>query len=194
MVNLPAVAPSGGINFLIGKVGSYLLQLELTAMQTEGKGEIISSPRVVTSDQTEATIQQGVEIPYQEASASGATTVSFKQAVLELKVTPHITPDDRVRMDLVIKKDNPDWSREVLGTPPIDTRKVETTVLVDNGETVVLGGVFERNVSRNVERVPFLGEIPFVGFFFRSTSERDDNNELLMFITPKILKETVGVR
>jgi len=194
MVNLPVTSPSGGVNFLIGKLGSYLLQLELTAMQTEGRGEVISSPRVITSDQTKATIKQGVEIPYQEASSSGATTVSFKEAVLKLDVTPQITPDDRVRMDLVINKDSPDFSRSVLGVPPLDTRKIETTVLVDNGETVVLGGVFERTKTKDTEKIPVLGDIPIAGRLFRRTEEQDANSELLIFVTPKILKETLRVR
>ncbi|MCG7907795.1 MAG: type IV pilus secretin PilQ [Candidatus Thiodiazotropha taylori] len=194
MVNLPVNAPSGGLNFLVGKVGSYLLQLELTAMQTEGRGELISSPRVITSDQTQASIKQGVEIPYQEATASGATKISFKEALLKLDVTPHITPDDRVRMDLIINKDNPDYTRSILGVPPIDTRKIETTVLVDNGETVVLGGVFERNKTKAEEKVPFFGDIPYAGVLFRRNEQVDDNNELLIFVTPKILKETLTVR
>ncbi|MBT3010860.1 MAG: type IV pilus secretin PilQ [Candidatus Thiodiazotropha sp. (ex Lucina aurantia)] len=194
MVNLPVTAPSGGLNFLVGKVGSYLLQLELTAMQTEGRGELISSPRVITSDQTQASIKQGVEIPYQEATSSGATKVSFKEALLKLDVTPHITPDDRVRMDLVINKDNPDFSRSVLGVPPIDTREIETTVLVDNGETVVLGGVFERTKQKNTDKVPFFGDIPYAGVLFRRNENIDNNNELLIFVTPKILKETLTVR
>jgi type IV pilus assembly protein PilQ len=194
MVNLPVNSPSGGLNFLVGKVGSYLLQLELTAMQTEGRGELISSPRVITSDQTAASIKQGVEIPYQEASSSGATKISFKEALLKLDVTPHITPDDRVRMDLVINKDNPDYTRSILGVPPIDTRKIETTVLVDNGETVVLGGVFERNKTKSTEKVPFFGDIPYAGVLFRRNEQVDDNNELLIFVTPKILKETLTVR
>ncbi|MEW8094503.1 MAG: type IV pilus secretin PilQ [Candidatus Thiodiazotropha endolucinida] len=194
MVNLPVTAPSGGLNFLVGKVGTYLLQLELTAMQTEGRGELVSSPRVITSDQTQATIKQGVEIPYQEATSSGATKIAFKEALLKLDVTPHITPDDRVRMDLVINKDNPDFSRAVLGVPPIDTREIETTVLVDNGETVVLGGVFERNKTNNMEKVPFFGDIPYAGVLFRRNERVDNNNELLIFVTPKILKETLTVR
>ncbi|MES9991856.1 MAG: type IV pilus secretin PilQ [Candidatus Thiodiazotropha sp.] len=194
MVNLPVTSPSGGLNFLVGKVGTYLLQLELTAMQTEGRGELISSPRVITSDQTQASIKQGVEIPYQEATSSGATKVAFKEALLKLDVTPHITPDDRVRMDLVINKDNPDFSRSVLGVPPIDTREIETTVLVDNGETVVLGGVFERTKQKNTEKVPFFGDIPYAGVLFRRNENIDNNNELLIFVTPKILKETLTVR
>ena len=194
MVNLPTSAPSGAANLLLGRMGAYLLNLELSAMQTEGQGEVVSSPRVITSDQTRATIKQGMEIPYQEASSSGATTVSFKEAVLKLEVTPHITPDDRIRMDLIIKKDNPDFGNAVLGVPPLETRKIETTVLVDNGETVVLGGVFERTKTKSREQIPFFGDIPFLGVLFRKSSNRDENGELLIFVTPKILKEALGVR
>jgi len=194
LVNLPATAATSGVNMVIGKLGSYLLRLELTAMQQEGKGEVVSSPRVITSDQNKATIKQGVEIPYQEAASSGATSVSFKEAVLQLEVTPHITPDDRVIMDLKVNKDNPDFTRAVLGVPPIDTREVETSVLVDNGETVVLGGVFERTKSNRTERVPFFGDLPYLGFMFKQESIDDQNSELLIFVTPKILKDTLTLR
>lgn len=194
LVDLPAVAPSGAVNFLIGKIGSYLLQLELSAMQQEGRGEIVSSPRVITSDQNTATIKQGVEIPYQEATSSGATSVSFKEAVLSLEVTPQITPDDRIIMDLKINKDSPDFSRQILGVPPVDTREVETSVLVDNGETLVLGGVYERNKIFTKEQVPFFGDLPILGHLFKNTTQSDENTELLIFITPKILKETLSAR
>lgn len=197
MVNLPAILGGdrgGALNFLMGKVGSYLIQLELTAMQQEGKGEIVSSPRVITSDQKKAIILQGQEIPYQEATSSGATNVEFKEAVLKLEVTPHITPDDRIIMELIVNKDNPDWSRTVLGVPPIDTRRLETTVLVDNGETVVLGGVFERLRSEDQEKIPFFGDLPLVGFAFRQKLTLDQNQELLIFITPKILKDSMTLR
>ena len=197
LVNLPqtlAAGSGGAINFILGKVGSHLLRLELSAMQQEGKGEIISSPRVITSDQNKAVIKQGVEIPYQEATSSGATSVSFKEAVLQLEVTPHITPDDRVIMDLKVNKDNPDFTRAVLGVPPVDTRELETSVLVDNGETVVLGGVFERTKSNTTARVPFFGDLPTVGILFRQEQEQDENSELLIFVTPKILKDTLTLR
>jgi type IV pilus assembly protein PilQ len=197
MVNLPQTLSSsrgGAINLLVGKIGSFLLQLELSAMQQEGKGEVLSSPRVITADRNTATIKQGVEIPYQEASSSGATTVSFKEAVLQLEVTPQVTPDDRVIMDLIINKDSPDFSRSVLGVPPVDTREIETSVLVDNGETVVLGGVFERTRTKSTERIPFFGDLPYVGFLFKQEAEQDKNTELLIFVTPKILKETIGMR
>ncbi|MES9900528.1 MAG: type IV pilus secretin PilQ [Sedimenticola sp.] len=197
LVNLPTTlggSRGGAANFVIGKLGSYLLQLELSAMQQEGTGEVISSPRVITSDQHTAIIKTGTEIPYQEASSSGATTVAFKEAVLKLEVTPHITPDDRVIMDLSINKDDPDFSRAVLGVPPVDTKEIETSVLVDNGETVVLGGVFERTETSSRERIPFFGDLPYVGFMFKQELRTDNNQELLIFITPKILKESLGVR
>ena len=197
LVNLPqtlAQGSGGGINFLLGKIGSYLLRLELTAMQQEGKGEIVSSPRVITSDQNKAVIKQGVEIPYQEATSSGATSVSFKEAVLQLEVTPHITPDDRVIMDLKVNKDNPDFTRAVLGVPPVDTRQLETSVLVDNGETVVLGGVFERTKGKTKNSVPFFGDLPYVGWAFKQEQIQDENSELLIFVTPKILKDTLTLR
>lgn len=197
LVNLPqTLSPNrgGAINFILGKMGSYLLRLELNAMQQEGKGEVISSPRVITSDRNTATIKQGFEIPYQEASSSGATSVSFKEAALKLEVTPQITPDDRVIMDLIINKDRPDYSKALLGVPPVDTREIETSVLVDNGETVVLGGVFERTHSKSTERIPFFGDLPYVGFLFKQQAVTDENQELLIFVTPKILKETIGMR
>lgn len=195
MVDLPVVAPSGAINFLIGKVGSYLLQLELSAMQKEGRGEIISSPRVITSDSKQATIKVGQQIPYQEsAGQSGATSTSFKDAVLQLDVTPQITPDDRIIMDLRVNKDNADYSNVLNGVPPIDTRSVETTVLVDNGETVVLGGVYEREKTFQKEQVPWLGDIPVVGRLFKNESRVDNNSELLVFVTPKILKGDIARR
>lgn len=197
LVNLPqslSDSRGGAVNLLVGKIGSFLLRLELSAMQQEGKGEVISSPRVVTADRNKATIKAGVEVPYMEASSSGATSVSFKEAVLRLDVTPQITPDDHVIMDLKINKDNPDFSRSVLGVPPVDTRSIETSVLVDNGETVVLGGVFERTRTKSTERIPFFGDLPYIGFLFKEESQEDNNSELLIFVTPKILKETIGMR
>ena len=200
LVNLPVVGTGSGsttggaVNFILGKIGSHLLRLELSAMQQEGKGEIISAPRVITSDQNKAIIKTGQEVPYQEASASGATSVSFKEAVLKLEVTPHITPDDRVIMDLQVNKDFPDFANLVAGVPPVNTRSLETSVLVDNGETVVLGGVFERDKSTQVGRVPFFGDLPYVGWAFKQEQVQDNNNELLIFVTPRILKDTLTLR
>ncbi len=190
-VNLPVLSPAGQIAFAL--LGSdYLVDLELSALQAEGRGEVISSPRVITANQKQALIEQGVEIPYQEASSSGATSVSFKKAVLSLKVTPQITPDDRVIMDLSITKDS---VGEVFDkVPAINTREVATQVLVDNGETVVLGGIYEQTRSKQVNMVPFLGSLPGVGFLFRDTLNVNDKAELLIFVTPKIIKESLTLK
>ncbi len=190
LVNLPqtlATGSGGAMNFVLGKVGQHLLRLELSAMQQEGQGEIISSPRVITSDQNKAIIKQGMEIPYQEATSNGATSVSFKEAVLQLEVIPHITPDNRVIMDLKVNKDNPDFTRAVLGVPPVDTRELQTTVLVDHGETVVLGGIFERTQARRIAKIPLLGDLPLLGVMFRQHQVQDEKHELLIFVTPHIL-------
>ena len=196
MVSLPAAGAVGGINLAIAKIGSYILDLELTAMQNEGKGEIISSPRVVTSDKSKAVIKQGYEIPYQEATSSGATSASFKEAVLSLEATPFITPDDRVILDLIVTKDAPDFENAVgqSAEPPITTNSVETSVLVDNGETVVLGGVYETDRSQRNSKVPFFGDLPYVGFAFKNEYQQMLNKELLIFVTPKILKEELSLR
>lgn len=196
-VNLPlnnqAKTGSGGtIGLALAKLPlGTLLELELSAAQAEGKTEVISSPRVITSNQKEAVIEQGVEIPYQEQAGGmgGGTSVTFKKAVLSLRVTPQITPDDRIIMDLQVNKDKPDFSRAVLGQPPIDTQNVTTQVLVDNGETVVLGGVYEQNKESRVERVPFFSELPLLGMLFRNNYTADEKSELLIFVTPKIMKE-----
>lgn len=196
-VNLPVASPGGSIALSVLDT-KYLLDLELSALQAEGRGEIISSPRIITANQKEATIQQGVQIPYQEASSSGATTVSFKDAVLSLKVTPQITPDDRVILDLTVNKDSVGERFSVSGItgitisiPSIDTRQVVTQVLVNNGETVVLGGVYEQEQRTDTTKVPFFGDLPIVGALFTRTARTDDKEELLIFVTPKILKETL---
>lgn len=187
--NLAATAGKIGLAFATLPFGT-LIDLELSAAQAEGKSETISSPRVITSDQSKAIIETGTEIPYQEASSSGATSVSFKKAVLKLEVTPQITPDDRVIMELKVNKDNPDFANVVLGTPPINTQSVETNVLVDNGETIVLGGVYEQTKSKQINRIPFFGDLPIVGFLFRDRFEQNDKSELLIFVTPKLLKDS----
>lgn len=192
MVTLPAAAPTGALSLAYGIIGSYLLQLELSAALAEGRGEDIASPKVITANQREAVIESGVEIPYQEASSSGATTVTFKKAVLSLRVTPQITPDDRVLLDLEVNQDTR-GAPEVLGVPPINTRNVSTQVLVDNGETVVLGGVYSQSANNTVDRIPFFGDLPYVGFLFKRTSEDKTKSELLIFVTPKILKENLQI-
>ena len=168
------------------------MELELSALETDNRGKVVSNPRVITADKKKATISQGTEIPYQTASASGATTVAFKPAVLELAVTPQITPDDKIIMDLEVRKDS--VGVIFAGIPSIDTKKVSTQVLVENGDTVVLGGIFEQTIRTTVDKVPFLGDIPFIGFMFRNTTKQDDKTELLIFITPRIIKDSLSIR
>jgi type IV pilus assembly protein PilQ len=191
LVDLPVIGATSSIGLAVGKIGSYMLNLELTAMEAEGQGEVISSPRVLTSNQKTAFIQSGVEIPYQEATSSGATSVSFKDAVLELRVTPQITPDDRIIMDLDVKKDS--VGEIYLGVPSIDTNEVSTQVLVDNGETLVLGGIYEQEKIEEIDRVPFFGSLPLVDWMFKNTSITNDKAELLIFVTPKIVKEDLNI-
>ncbi|UCG73790.1 MAG: type IV pilus secretin PilQ [Chromatiales bacterium] len=190
-VDLPVANPAGQLAVAI--LGDdYLVDLELSALQSEGAGEVISSPRVITANQKEANIKAGVEIPYQESSSSGATTTQFKEAVLSLTVTPQITPDDRIILDLFVTKDSvgEQITTERGGSvPSIDTRSVETQVLVDNGQTVVLGGIYETEQRELFTKVPYLGDIPGLGRLFRSTQVQTDKTELLIFVTPKILKE-----
>lgn len=193
-VNLPstgAATKGGRLGFAI--LGSdYLLDLELSAMQSEGRGEVISSPRVITANQREAMIEQGVEVPYEQATSSGATSVAFKKAVLSLKVKPQITPDDRVIMDLQVNKDS---VGEVFNNvPSINTREVQTQVLVSNGETVVLGGIYENTRLNQVDKVPLLGDIPGLGRLFRRTITSDEKVELLIFVTPRIIKDGLGLQ
>jgi type IV pilus assembly protein PilQ len=190
-VNLPVGTPAGAIALAILD-SDYLVDLELSALQAEGNGRIVSTPRVVATNQREARIEQGVEIPYQESSSSGATTTQFKEAVLSLQVTPQITPDDRIIMDLLVTKDS---IGEVVPSatggfvPSIDTRSVTTTVVVNDGETVVLGGIYETELREDVNKVPVLGDIPGLGYLFRSRSNTNNNAELLIFVTPKILRD-----
>lgn len=191
-INLPAQPTSGEpatVGLALANLGhGYLLDLELSALESEGQGELISSPRLVTADQQEAFIEAGEEIPYQEASSSGATTVAFQQATLKLDVTPHITPDNNIIMAIKVNQDKPNAALDVQGTPAITTRKIDTKVRVANGETVVLGGIYRQEKTRSILRVPFLGEIPMLGALFRSTKVTDSNSELLIFITPRIVQ------
>ncbi|MFT4562746.1 MAG: type IV pilus assembly protein PilQ [Gammaproteobacteria bacterium] len=191
IVDLGVAGPAAAFKWSIGRIGSYLLQLELSALQAEGRGEVVSSPRVITANQKEAIIEAGTEIPYQEASSSGATSVSFKKAVLSLKVTPQITPDDRIIMDLSINKDS--VGEIFANIPSIDTNVVSTQVLVANGETVVLGGIFESDNRDDVTSVPFFGELPYLGRLFKRRSENSSKQELLVFVTPKILKDSLSI-
>ena len=164
--------------------------------QAEGRGEVISTPRVITANQREAIIQQGVEIPYQESASSGATTISFKEAVLELRVTPQVTPDNRIILDLNIKKDS--VGQIIVGgagqqVPSIDTREITTQVLVNDGQTVVLGGILETERRETEKKVPYLGDVPVLGRLFKTTGRTNNKDELLIFVTPKILREGVNV-
>lgn len=190
-VNLPATGASSsslGLSFLRLPAG-LLLNLELSAAEADNKTKTISSPKVITGNQQKAVIESGVEIPYQEASSSGATSVSFKKATLGLEVTPQITPDNKVNMDLLVKKDS--RGDVTNGIPAINTNRVETKVLVDNGETAVLGGIFEETTTKSVDKVPFFGDLPVFGHLFKRTLNATDKNELLIFITPKLLDDTL---
>ncbi len=163
----------------------------MSALQQEGKGEVISAPRVITANQHEAIIESGTEIPYLEASSSGATAVSFKKAVLSLKVTPQITPDNRLIMDLAVNKDS--VGQIFSGIPSIDTNELTTQVLVDDGDTVVLGGIFESENRDDKTSVPWFGDLPYLGRLFKRTGSTASKQELLVFVTPKIIKETLSL-
>lgn len=195
-VNLAAsqiegVSP-GSLAMIFSNAVTGALHLEISALQADGKGKIISNPRVVTSDQMEAVIEDGVEIPYLQASSSGATSVSFKKAVLSLKVKPQITPDDNIIMDLKINKDS--RGTDTFAGPAINTKQINTQVLVENGGTVVIGGVYKQEEANTVNKVPLLGDIPVIGFMFRNKAQRDDKSELLIFVTPRILKDSLNLR
>ncbi|MEK7231475.1 MAG: type IV pilus secretin PilQ [Pseudomonadota bacterium] len=196
-VNLPAAGISGanpGVFsvILFNEALTRFLNLEVSALQADGKGKIISSPRVITADQVEATIEQGTEIPYQQATSSGATAVAFKKATLSLKVRPQITPDDNIIMKLDVHKD----SVGVVTTagPSIDTKQIVTEVLVQNGGTVVIGGIYSQTESDSTTKIPVLGDIPYVGFLFRQNAKTDNKSELLIFISPRIIKSSVSLR
>jgi len=184
------VSGPGATSFGIGITGEqYILDLELSALAADGHAEVVARPKVITSDKSPAIIESGTEIPYQEASSSGATSTSFKDAVLSLEVTPQITPDDRIIMQLNVKQDS--VGQVFNGVPSIDTNEIETEVLVDNGQTLVLGGIFQTDRNISTTKTPFLGDLPYVGRLFRRTLERDDKAELLIFITPRIIQENL---
>jgi len=192
MVNLPVAGATSTLGLAVGRIGSYLLQLELSALLAEGRGEDIASPKVITANQSEALIESGVEIPFQQATSSGATSVSFQKAVLALRVTPQITPDNRVLLDLDVSQDTR-GSPDVQGVPPINTRNVATKVLVNDGETVVLGGIYNQVDRNSMDRVPFFGDLPYLGFLFKKNRVEKSRTELLIFVTPKILKEELTI-
>ncbi len=190
-VNMPVQNPAGSIALALAKLPlGTLLELELSAAQTEGRGEVVSSPRVITADSHTARIEQGVEIPYLTIE-DGTATLKFRKAVLSLETTPQITPDDRIIMDLEVHKDSRGENIQfsgALSAPTIDTREVQSQLLVDNGQTVVLGGIYETTQATQVTRVPFFSDLPLIGNLFKSTSNRDERSELLIFVTPKILQ------
>ena len=197
MINLPA-NPIGGSSpgtlaaSLFSAAANRFLNLELSALEADGKGKIISSPRVVTEDKNAAIIEQGVELPYQEASSSGATSISFKKANLRLEVTPQITPDGNVMLDVNVTKDSK--GEETRAGFAINNQRVKTKVMVENGGTVVLGGIYQQNETNNVTKVPFLGDLPVLGNLFKSTARTNNKQELLVFITPKIIAERINTR
>jgi len=194
-VNLPVTSPAGSIG--LGLVANNILvDLELSAAQSETQANIISSPRVITANQKEATIEQGIEIPYQQSASSGATTIQFKKAVLSLKVTPQITPDNRIILDLDVRDDSVGAIVVASGgvnVPSINTREITTQVLVNDGQTVVLGGILQTTQREDDQKVPYLSDIPILGHLFKSTDHTDDKDELMIFITPKIVREGVNV-
>lgn len=192
-VNLPVIGAAGQLALSFLNLGNgNIVNIELSALEADNRGKVVSNPRVITADKKKATISQGTEIPYRTASASGATTIAFKPAVLELAVTPQITPDDKIIMDLEVKKDS--IGQVFDGVPSIDAKRVNTQVLVENGDTVVLGGIFEQTSRTDTTKVPVLGDLPFVGALFRRTQKQEDKTELLIFITPKIIKDNISIR
>ncbi len=188
-VNLPVASPAGALAFQVARLADgTILDLELSAMEKENKGEIIASPRITTANQKEAYIEQGVEIPYQEAASSGATATQFKKAVLSLTVTPHITPDNKIILDLVVTQDTVSDVQSGQA-PAIDTQRIGTQVLVNNGETIVLGGIYQQAIISTISKVPVLGDIPYVGWLFRNSNQFNEKKELLIFVTPRIVTE-----
>ena len=198
-VNMPAKPRAGtpGVlsMILFGSSKTSFLNAEISALEADGKGKVVSSPRVMTANQVEALIEQGVEIPYQQATSAGATSVTFRKANLSLKVKPQITPDGKVTMTLDVNKDTPNESLNTGGNGvAIDTKHVKTEVLVENGGTVVIGGIYTQKTAQNTQRVPFFGDLPYVGWLFKNREWIDDKTELLVFITPRIVAEGLSVR
>lgn len=192
-VNMPATSPTGRVGLTLAKLATgSLIDLELSAAQVEGKTEIIASPRIITSDGYEATIQQGVQIPYRSDTLSGGTDISFKDAVMELRVSPQITPDHRIILTLLVKKDAVGAILCSGCEPSVDTREVKTRVMMENGETLVIGGIYEERNSQSENRVPLLADIPLIGHLFQNRSKTDGKGELLIFITPSILSDQNG--
>ena len=195
-LNLPADVSNPGLLSMVlwNNNATRFLNLELSALEVDGRGRVISSPRVLTANQVEASIEQGTKIPYQEASSSGATSVSFKKAVLSLKVKPQITPDGRLQLSIEVNKDRPLYEQTLLGVPPIETKNVKSEVLIENGGTVVIGGIYEEEESTGEDKVPLLGDVPVLGHLFKSQSRVSSRKELLVFITPRIVSDALTLR
>lgn len=194
-VNLPVDSPAGVMSMVLwNNNATRFLNLELSALESDGRGRVVSSPRVLTANQVEASIEQGTEIPYQEASSSGATTVSFKKAVLSLKVKPQITPDGRLQLSIEVNKDRPLYENALLNVPPIETKNVKSEVLIENGGTVVIGGIYEEEESTGEDKVPVLGDLPVLGYLFKTQTRVSNRKELLVFITPRIVSDALTLR
>ena len=196
-VNLPAstssgVSPGSVALTLFNSAATRFISLELQALESDGKGKILSSPRVITADQLKATIEQGTELPYQTATSSGATALSFRKANLKLEVIPQITPDGNVILDVDVNKDS--VGQNTASGLAIDTKHVKTQVLIENGGTVVIGGIYIQEDRDTINKVPVLGDIPVMGNLFKSTARRNDKTELLIFLTPKVLSDKLAVR
>ncbi len=197
-LNLPATPRAGsagtlGLSFYNKDYTKYL-SLEISALEADGRGKVISSPRVMTANQVEAIIEQGVEIPYQQATQAGATSIAFKKANLSLKVKPQITPDGKISMMLDVNKDTPNTLLSTGAGVAIDTKHVKTEVLVDNGGTVVIGGIYTQTVRNTTQRIPFFGDLPYIGFLFKNKEIIDDKTELLIFVTPRVVSENLAIR
>jgi len=196
-VNLPVINPAGQLALTLINLGSgNLINLELSALEADTRGKVISSPRVVTADNQKAAIEQGTEIPYvTPGSANSPATVAFKKAVLRLEVTPQITPDNRIIMTVEVRKDNVGQFVDLGGgfrVPSIDTRNVITQIHINNGDTAVIGGIFEETITNDVTKVPVLGDIPFLGYLFKTTGRNTEKQELLIFLTPRVVKESLN--
>ena len=189
------ISPAGLALTLINLGSGNLINLELSALEAEARGKVVSSPRVVTADNQKAHIEQGTEIPYvTPGSANSPATVSFKKAVLRLDVTPQITPDNRIIMTVEIRKDSVGQFVQLGGgfqVPSIDTKNVTTQISVNNGDTAVIGGIYEETIRNDVDKVPFLGDLPFLGYLFKTTGKSNEKTELLIFLTPRVVKDTV---
>ena len=196
-VNLPAATLASGTvgTFalsIFNSAANRFLSLELSALEADGKGKIVSSPRLITADQTKALIEQGTEIPYQSSAQNGATTVEFKKAVLKLEVVPQITPEGNIILDLDVSKDSK--GADTVAGPAIDTKHIKTQVLVENGGTVVIGGIFELQETQTINKIPLLGDVPVIGHLFKNNVRESEKREMLVFITPKMISDRGEMR